>query len=535
MRTLLFGFVLSSSALCAQDPVVIALEPFASGLLDPVDIAHCGDERLFIVEQAGTIRIVDPAGNVSTTPFLDIVDRVNSGGEKGCLGLAFAPDYATSGKFYVHYTTGDASLISHVSRFTVTADPNVADPDSEELIYSLNQPVSNHNGGDVDFGPDGYLYIGFGDGGSQGDPNAHGQDLTDVLGDILRIDVSGATGYTIPADNPWVGAVGDTLPQIWASGLRNPWRWGFDALTGDLWIGDVGQNLYEEVDFWPAGDNSGPNFGWRCYEGFETFNTEDCSGEENYVQPVSVHTHASGWNAVIGGRVYRGGEFPRLFGRYLYADNTPYTGWYSLRPDGSGGFIKESVKPIAPISISGIGENSALELFAVDVGDGTLYRVVDKCPMPAPVIMQINGTLTSTTADSYTWLLNGDTIDGATTQTIMIDEVGDYQVVAGFDPDCERTSEVLQVIQLGVKDFRTAAFQVYPSPTRDLIMLSGIPLLSTKVRVMDLGGRTMIEQAINGKARPTLDLSGLANGNYLVGVLAADGTLLQQRKVMVQH
>lgn len=149
--------------------------------------------------------------------------------------------------------------------------------------------------------------------------------------------------------------------------------------------------------------------------------------------------------------------------------------------------------------------------------------------------MQINGTLTSTTADSYTWLLNGDTIDGATTQTIMIDEVGDYQVVAGFDPDCERTSEVLQVIQLGVKDFRTAAFQVYPSPTRDLIMLSGIPLLSTKVRVMDLGGRTMIEQAINGKARPTLDLSGLANGNYLVGVLAADGTLLQQRKVMVQH
>ena len=215
-----------------------------------------------------------PGYRGSGAPFLDIHTRVNSGGEQGLLGLAFDPNYAESGFFYVYYIFGGGNGSSRISRFSVTANPDSAAEASEQVIYSWPQPYSNHNGGDIHFGPDGYLYIGLGDGGSGGDPEGYAQNMSDPLGDMIRIDVSDPdTTYTIPPTNPFAGLVGDTLPEIWASGLRNPFRWGFDALTGDLWIGDVGQNAFEEVDFWPAGAlyNSHPNFGWNCYEGFGAY------------------------------------------------------------------------------------------------------------------------------------------------------------------------------------------------------------------------------------------------------------------------
>ena len=539
IRNLLLVSLLPISTLYAQDPVTIALEPFATGLLSPVDIAHCGDERLFIVEQAGRIRIVDGEGTVAPTPFLDIQSRVNdSGGEQGLLGLAFDPDYATNGAFYVNYTAGTGNGSTRVSRFVVTADPNVADPASEVIVYTVPQPYANHNAGDLDFGPDGYLYVPFGDGGSSNDPPNNGQTLTDnALGDMIRIDVSGQDLYTIPSTNPWVGLNNDTLPEIWASGLRNPYRFGFDALTGDLWIGDVGQNQREEVDFWPAGDNSGPNFGWRCYEGdIATPGINDgCPPASSFVAPVSVHIHGAGWCSVIGGRVYRGTAFPRLFGRYIYTDYCP-TPYFSLKPDGDGGFVREQVRANnGGIGTSCIAENSALELFVANVETGTIKHIVDQCPMAAPVIAQVGSVLSSTTANSYVWYLNGVVIAGANTQSITIDEVGEYYVVAGFGTACDLTSETIEVIQLDVNETGANIFRIYPSPARDMVMLSGLPTAVTAVRITDMSGRIVATHVLNGADRNMVAVADLANANYIFALLQADGTVIQQRVLQVQH
>jgi len=531
--------VLPCSGALAQNPVRIALQSFATGLASPVKIAHCGDDRLFVNEQSGRIRIVGPDGTVLATPFLNIQDRVNdSGGEQGLLGLAFDPNYAENGEFYVNYIAGAGNGTSRISRFRVTEDPNVADPASEEIIYSLEQPYSNHNGGDLAFGPDGYLYCGFGDGGAADDPEGHGQDLTDnALGDMIRIDVHGEAPYGIPTTNPWANAGNDTLPEIWASGLRNPWRFGFDAVTGDLWIGDVGQNAWEEVDFWPAGDHSGPNFGWRCREGLvacPSCTTSGCPSPTVFVDPISVHSHSSGWCSVIGGRVYRGTEYPRLYGRYIYTDYCPAP-YYSLVPDEFGGFTREQIMNSGGVGVSCIAENSQLEIFVANVENGTIKRIVDQCPMPVPVISQNNNVLTSTDADAYTWFLNGDEIPNATTQSITITEVGEYQVVGEFNTVCELSSEVVQVIGSGVVSLGTSTFEVFPSPARDRIMLAGFPVEAQLVRLTDLTGRTVATQAINGKNRMTVDVSDLANATYLVALVGADGTLIQQRKVLVQH
>ncbi|HRH71396.1 MAG TPA: PQQ-dependent sugar dehydrogenase [Flavobacteriales bacterium] len=531
--------LLPCTGVLAQNPVRIALEPFATGLAAPVKLAHCGDDRLFVNEQSGKIRIVSPSGTVSPTPFLNITDRVNdSGGEQGLLGLAFDPDYAENGEFYVFYTAGTNNGTNRISRFHVTADPNVADPESEEIIYEIVDLASNHNGGDITFGPDGYLYCGFGDAGSADDPWNHAQTLTDnAFGDMIRIDVHGEAPYTIPPTNPWADMGNDTLPEIWASGLRNPWRIGFDAVTGDLWIGDVGQNAWEEVDFWPAGNNSGPNFGWRCREGLvecPSSDTEGCPDASAFVDPVSVHSHSSGWCSVIGGRVYRGQDYPRLYGRYIYTDYCPAP-YYSLTPDEFGGFTRAQIMPAGGVGASCIAENNLLELFVANVENGTIKRIVDLCPMAAPVISQAGDVLTSTFADSYTWYFNGEEIPNATTQSITIDEVGEYYVVAGFEPSCELQSETVEVIQLGVVSLGTATFQVYPSPARDMVMLSDIPAEASSVRITDLTGRTMTAQSINRKPRITVDVSSFANANYLISLLAADGTALQQRKLLVQH
>lgn len=538
LRKLLLFALIPCSSLFAQDPVHIGLEMFATGLTQPVDIANAGDDRLFVVQRGGSIKILSPEGVVSTRPFLDISDQVTDDyGEQGLLGLAFDPDYATNGEFYVYYTTGPtASATSIVSRFTVSAlDPDSADVDSEEIIYSLEQPYQNHNGGDIAFGPDGYFYIGFGDGGSGGDPERHAQDLTDPLGDLLRIDVHGDAPFEIPPTNPWVGVDNDTLPEIWASGLRNPWRWGFDAETGDLWIGDVGQGEFEEVDFWPAGDNSGANFGWRCYEGNEVYSSTGCASSDAYVQPVSVHTHGDGWISVIGGRVYRGTQFPHLNGHYFYSDHAGQP-WFSLFPNGSGGFIRTQVKDAAWGGLTSIGENNANELFATRLSPGQVYRIVDECPMDAPVIVQNSGILTSTLADTYAWYLNGDLLPGLTTQSILVTEAGSYYVVGGFnDGLCSYTSDPLLVIESGLNGASASTFTIYPVPARDEVVLSGLPAKGSQVRIMDMAGRSVASHAVNGKERASFSVTDLANASYIIQVNAADGTVLQQHMLQVQR
>lgn len=540
LRRILFSSLVPFGQLAAQTPVTIVLENFATGLNSPVDIAHCDDERLFVVEQAGRIMVVAPDGTVSETPFLDIRGRVNDGGgEQGLLGLAFDPGYAANGRFYVNYIAGNGNGSTRVSRFNVSADPNVADSTSEEILYTMVQPASNHNGGDLDFGPDGYLYFALGDGGSGNDPWNNAQDLTNyAAGDIVRIDVSGDEGYTIPPTNPWVNIGNDTLPEIWGSGLRNPWRFGFDAVTGDLWIGDVGQGEWEEIDFWPAGDNSGPNFGWRCYEGdIPTPGIDDdCPPASEFVAPVSVHAHdGAGWCSVIGGRVYRGSEFPRLYGRYIYTDYCP-TPYFSLRSDGNGGWIREQVRSSnGGAGTSCIAENSALEMFVSNVNTGTVKRIVDQCPMPAPVIAQNGTQVTSTPADSYTWFVDGEEIVGANTQTIIAQEAGTYYVVAGFGASCELASEPIQVVGTGMGDISSATFSVSPIPARDRIDLDRLPAAVEYVELTDLTGRSVTRVAWNGAKRGSMDVSNLESATYVLRLLNGTGDVLQQRKVQVQR
>jgi glucose/arabinose dehydrogenase len=269
----------------AQLPV-LELEEFSEGYTMPVDIANAGDSRLFIVEQPGKIWVCDTAGTKSAQPFLDITDRVfNEGSEQGLLGLAFHPDYANNGYFYVNYTNLDAN--DQVSRFSVSNnDPNIADPNSEMVMLNILDPFPNHNGGCMKFGPkDGYLYISFGDGGRGGDPFNNAQNISVLLGKILRLDVDGAEPYAIPSTNPFINQAG-AAPEIWAMGLRNPFRFSFDRQTGDLWIGDVGQNKWEEVDLQRANSPGGENYGWDCTEGHHLFPLSDCNANLDLTGPI---------------------------------------------------------------------------------------------------------------------------------------------------------------------------------------------------------------------------------------------------------
>ncbi len=312
------------------DPSLLRMKtrPLVDGLQRPVDIAHAGDGsgRLFVIEKPGRIRIIAD-GQLLPRPFLDITDRVNAGGnEQGLLGLAFHPRYAENGIFFVNYSTssnrgGLESGDTVVSRFNTTGRPDQADPNSERVILSIPQPYANHNGGDLAFGPDGFLWIGTGDGGSGGDPQGNGQKLNTLLGKFLRIDVDTGDAnrpYNIPFDNPFVGRDG-VRPEIWSYGWRNPWRFSFDRRTGDLWVGDVGQNAWEEVDVEPKGSEGGLNYGWNVMEGTHCFRpAQDCD-TSGKVLPVAEYSHSTGVS-ITGGEVYRGQTFPQLDGLYFYAD-----------------------------------------------------------------------------------------------------------------------------------------------------------------------------------------------------------------------
>lgn len=381
-RLFLLVYCLIPGFLFAQD---IMLEPVANGFTLPVDVKHANDDRLFVVEKVGRIKIMDTDGNVLPTPFIDIDPVVNStANERGLLGLAFHPDYANNGYFFVNYTGNDGD--TRISRFSRSGtDPDKADPSSEIVILVIDQPFNNHNGGDLAFGPDGYLYVGMGDGGSGGDPGNRSQDPQEMLGKMLRLDVDGGVQYAIPADNPFIGSA-DTLEEIWALGLRNPWRISFDRLTGDLWIGDVGQDAWEEVDMEPAGSKGGLNYGWRCYEGFVPFNTNGCGPANSYVPPVQVYqnTNAIGCS-ITGGYVYRGTKQPSLYGKYIYADYCTGIFW-SLEPDGLGGWTNTQLANLNNQEFVAFGEDVDGELYVAAIGSGTIYRITTPCSLMANAI-----------------------------------------------------------------------------------------------------------------------------------------------------
>jgi glucose/arabinose dehydrogenase len=361
------------NTLIIRSQPMINLVPFASGLDKPVTITSAGDSRLFVVEQPGRIRIIEPSGTVKVTPFLDISDLVTGGNEQGLLGLAFHPDYESNGFFYINYTGKDNS--TYISRFSVSStDPDIANPISEFPILSFAQPYSNHNGGDIKFGPDGYLYIAAGDGGSSGDPLNNAQDTTRMLGKILRIDVDNGSPYAIPETNPFAGNK-PGLDEIWAYGLRNPWRFSFDRTTGDLWISDVGQASYEEINFQSAFSQGGENYGWRCYEGTHPYDNSMCTAGENYSYPVYEYGHNTGGCSVIGGFIYRGSKYPAMEGYYFFTDYCSDEIW-SLH-DSAGTWIIDYYDQYGGNSFSTFGENINGELYVAGVSSGNIYSVQD--------------------------------------------------------------------------------------------------------------------------------------------------------------
>ena len=347
-----------------------------------MDIANAGDSRIFVVEQGGTIQVFQSDGTALGT-FLDIDARVISGGERGLLGLAFHPNYASNGFFYVNYTRDPDDSMSdepgegdtRISRFSRIGGPgsNSADPASELIILDIPQPFSNHNAGDLNFGPDGNLWIAMGDGGSGGDPNDAGQDPDTLLGKMVRIDVDGGSPYAIPADNPFIGPDG-ILDEIWAFGFRNPFRFGFDRTTDDLWIADVGQGAWEEVDFEPVGTPGGRNYGWRCHEGPDPFNLSGCGPTSSYTFPVHAYDHSGGRCSITGGFVYRGAPLASLIGGHYFFADFCSGDMYSLSPGSCPGTFDLNVFGGVVSSPSSFGESASGDLFIASLG-GTVSRI----------------------------------------------------------------------------------------------------------------------------------------------------------------
>jgi glucose/arabinose dehydrogenase len=362
----------------------LSLEPFASGLSSPVGLANAGDDRLFAIERSGQIRVIQANGTVLATPFMDISARVDSSNsEEGLLGIAFHPNYASNGYFYVNYTnTTSAIRRTRISRFSVTGNPNVADPNSEEILLTVTQPDWNHNAGKINFGPDDYLYIPLGDGGGGGDSSNNAQNMGLLLGKVTRIDVDSGTGaapdcegvgtgnYTIPNSNPFIDGPGSTCDEIWAVGFRNPWQSSFDRSTGDLYIGDVGQNSWEEVDFQPASSTGGENYGWRCYEGNHPYNTSGCGPMGDYTFPIFEYENNPCYS-VSGGYVYRGSLYPDMVGHYILADACTGRFWDLDTANNWNPTLHTNMTGGGYVSF---GEDINGEIYVVNIG-GTVYHL----------------------------------------------------------------------------------------------------------------------------------------------------------------
>ncbi len=360
----------------------IKSQRIASGLTLPLFVAAPPRDvsRIFVIEKPGRIRIIK-WGALLPTAFLDISAKVSTGGEQGLLGLAFHPNYVSNGRFFVNYT--DTSGNTVVAEYHVSANPDVADT-TESLVLGVTQPFANHNGGDIMFGPDGYLYIGMGDGGGAGDTLNNAQNPASLLGKMLRISVDGAAPYTIPPTNPFAGA-GDPLDEIWALGMRNPWRYSFDRLNGDLYIGDVGQNLWEEIDYQPGsgpGSNGGDNYGWHVVEGNgHCFNPSSGCDQTGLKLPILDYPHSQGCS-VTGGYVYRGCKMPDLRGTYFYADYcTNFIRTFQVVA-GAATNLQDRAADLAPggglniRSISSFGEDARGELYLCDIIDGEVFKII---------------------------------------------------------------------------------------------------------------------------------------------------------------
>lgn len=464
--TLLF-FI--SGNLCLSQKIEI--KAYVAGINQPIEVKHCGDDRLFVADRAGRIRIIS-ADTLNAVPFLSITSKISStGSEEGFLGFAFSPNYKTDRKFYVNYTSNIASqLTTVIEEYKVSlADSNIADPSSALTILTQTQPFSNHNGGNMMFGEDGYLYINLGDGGSGGDPSGNGQNINTLLGKILRIDVSNssvATPYTIPPSNPFVSSAPPVKKEIWAYGLRNPWRSSFDRITNDLWIADVGQNKVEEVDYQPAGLAGGRNYGWNIVEGDSCYNPPTGCNKSGITMPVYEYFHNGSSESITGGYVYRSVQSKSLFGMYIFADYVQkFIEGFTLNGAGTGGTITHLITAAQstgnPISF---GEDTYGDMYILFGGINTVYKFQDSSYLRTPKaffipVLQGDGSyLLQGLAGkniTYQWLNNGTVVPGATSPDFLINASGNYALKVTNTLGLSDTSSifVFGALPLGLKDF----------------------------------------------------------------------------------
>lgn len=362
-RLLLSAALLSATHFSAQS---FALQEFATGFISPVEIAHANDSRLFVVQQNGIIKIVQPNGTVNAADFINLSSKIIFGGERGLLGLAFHPQYTTNGYFFVYYNNTAGNIV--VARYIRNAtNPNLADIGTEKILLNIPKPFDNHNGGSIHFAPDGNLWIVTGDGGSGGDPNNNGQNKNALLGKMLRIDVNATGAYNIPTGNPFIGV--DGADEVWSYGLRNAWKFSFDLTTGNAMIADVGQGAIEEINKMPIA-TAGLNYGWRCYEGNSPYNTSGCAASTTMTFPVSVYDHSGGKCSITGGYVYRGTASPSLQGKYFFAD---YCSEQIGTLDSSNAITWTT--PFSGNNFSTFGEDYLKELYVAAVNNGKIYKI----------------------------------------------------------------------------------------------------------------------------------------------------------------
>ena len=454
----------------------IGLTQFATGFTSAIAIEHpVNDSRLFVVQQGGLIRIVNPNGTINATPFLDLSSLTTASGERGLLGLAFHPNYASNGLFFVNYTrSSDGSTI--IARYGVSADPNIANP-TGTILMTISQPSSNHNGGTLRFGPDGYLYIGMGDGGGAGDTSGYAQNLSLAhpqvatfpsriyLGKMLRIDVdtiAGSLNYGFPPTNPYVAEAGKE--EIWAIGLRNPWKFSFNRLNGELWIADVGQGSIEEINKITTPLPSGLNFGWRCYEGNAVYSTTigPCPAYASTVAPLTQYTHAAGRCSVTGGYYYSGTMYPNFQNKYFIAD----------------------------FCTAEIGMVSAA---------GAITWGYDATGYAASFGEDMNGELYVSISTQYS---------ASTPSTI-------YKIVD---------------TSLSASEFEKNGFSLYPNPAKTEVFIKNkTDKTLSKVNIFDLTGKLVLTKAVNNDTTPSVNISALSSGLYLISVEDLTGNQYQSK------
>jgi len=495
------------------NPYVVSLNEVANGFDFPVAIANAGDERLFIVERGGVIKVLNESYILEETPFLDISDIVPTNAERGLLGLAFHPNYSENGYLFVFYSSLDGPSV--IERYQVSEeDFNVADATSGMIILQLDQPSAFHNGGDLAFGPDGYLYLPIGDGG----PWINAQNTETFLGKVLRIDVDGAMPYAIPDDNPFINDPG-ILNEIWAIGLRNPWRFSFDALTGDMWIGDVGPSSWEEINYESATSEGGLNYGWRCMEGFDEVEFVDCDEDLILEFPVEVISHEDGACSVIGGYVYRGDAFPELYGKYFFTDYC--TGQFAfIEPDLDEDWSMHQIMDPQGLGWTTFGEDYQNELFVAN-SDGSIYRLEDECVNFNAIVIMDGDQLLASEGTYYTWFLSGEVIEGANEQVYIPLVNGDYSVEVGYLNGCSSISSTIGIIN-GIEVTPNTSFIIYPNPASDIIKIN-IPSKHDfdGFKVYNPQGQLVKSESMNNFGG-IISVKDLANGVYFLEIEGSD-------------